>query len=64
MKSDKQEIEFMLYQLVNLYEDGKKKMMSTRKGDYHSLQELRNELGPDVIKFFFLEKKVRSSNGL
>ena len=57
MKSDKQEIEFMLYQLVNLYEDGKKKMMSTRKGDYHSLQELRNELGPDVIKFFFLEKK-------
>ncbi len=57
MKSDKQEIEFMLYQLVNLYEGGKKKMMSTRKGDYHSLQELRNELGPDVIKFFFLEKK-------
>ena len=31
--------------------------MSTRKGDFYSLKELRDELGPDVIKFFFLEKK-------
>ena len=57
MKSKQQEIEFMLYQLVNLYEDGSKKVMSTRKGDFYSLKELRDELGPDVIKFFFLEKK-------
>ena len=57
MKNKKQEIEFMLYQLVNLYEDGSKKTMSTRKGDFYSLKELRDELGPDVIKFFFLEKK-------
>ena len=57
MKSKQQEIEFMLYQLVNLYEDGSKKTMSTRKGDFYSLKELRDELGPDVIKFFFLEKK-------
>jgi len=57
MKSKKQEIEFMLYQLVNLYEDGNKKAMSTRKGEFYSLEELRKELGTDVIKFFFLEKK-------
>tara|TARA_B100001540_G_scaffold162592_1_gene143877 strand:+ start:560 stop:2269 length:1710 start_codon:yes stop_codon:yes gene_type:complete len=57
MKSKKQEIEFMLYQLVNLYEDGNKRAMSTRKGEFYSLEELRKELGPDVIKFFFLEKK-------
>ena len=57
MKSKQQEIEFMLYQLVNLYEDGSKRTMSTRKGDFYSLKELRDELGPDVIKFFFLEKK-------
>ena len=30
MKSKKQEIEFMLYQLVNLYEEGNKKTMSIR----------------------------------
>ena len=57
LKKDKQDIEFMLYQLVHLYEDGNKKAMSTRKGEYYSLEELRTELGPDVIKFFFLEKK-------
>tara|TARA_B100000945_G_scaffold128197_1_gene102125 strand:- start:5097 stop:6806 length:1710 start_codon:yes stop_codon:yes gene_type:complete len=57
MKSKEQEIEFMLYQLVNLYEDGNKRAMSTRKGEFYSLEELRKELGPDVIKFFFLEKK-------
>ena len=57
MKGENQEIEFMLYQLVNLFEDGTKKSMSTRKGEFYSLEDLRKELGPDVIKFFFLEKK-------
>ena len=57
MKKDGQNIEFVLYQLVNLYEDGIKKMMSTRRGEFYSLSDLREELGPDVIKFFFLEKK-------
>ena len=57
MKKDNQEIEFLLYQLVNLYEDGIKKIMSTRRGEFYSLSDLREELGPDVIKFFFLEKK-------
>tara|TARA_Y100000748_G_scaffold292271_1_gene280593 strand:+ start:552 stop:2261 length:1710 start_codon:yes stop_codon:yes gene_type:complete len=57
MKNKQQEIEFMLYQLVNLYEGGNKKTMSTRKGDFYSLSELRDELGADAIKFFFLEKK-------
>ena len=57
MKNDKQDIEFMLYQLVNLFEDGNKRSMSTRRGEFYSLEDLRKELGPDVIKFFFLEKK-------
>tara|TARA_B100001057_G_scaffold200697_1_gene201432 strand:+ start:15059 stop:16768 length:1710 start_codon:yes stop_codon:yes gene_type:complete len=57
MKSEGQEIEFVLYQLVNLHEEGIKKSMSTRRGEFYSLADLRKELGPDVIKFFFLEKK-------
>jgi arginyl-tRNA synthetase len=31
--------------------------MSTRRGEFYSLSDLREELGSDVIKFFFLEKK-------
>ncbi|RPG43321.1 MAG: arginine--tRNA ligase [Gammaproteobacteria bacterium TMED112] len=57
MKKEHQNLEFLLYQLVNLYEDGFKKTMSTRRGEYFSLNDLRKDLGPDVIKFFFLEKK-------
>ncbi len=57
MKKEHQNIEFQLYQLVNLYEEGVKKTMSTRRGEYFSLNDLREDLGPDVIKFFFLEKK-------
>ncbi len=57
MKKGHQNIEFLLYQLVNLYEEGVKKTMSTRRGEYFSLSDLREDLGPDVIKFFFLEKK-------
>ncbi len=57
MKSEGQQIEFLLYQLVNLHEEGVKKSMSTRRGEFYSLADLRKELGADVIKFFFLEKK-------
>ena len=57
MKKENQNIEFLLYQLVNLYGDGIKKTMSTRRGEFYSLGDLREDLGPDVIKFFFLEKK-------
>ena len=57
MKKEHQNIEFLLYQLVNLYGDGIKKTMSTRRGEFYSLGDLREDLGPDVIKFFFLEKK-------
>ena len=57
LKNDYQSLEIVLYQLVNLFENGKKKQMSTRKGDFFSLEELREEIGSDVIKFFFLEKK-------
>ncbi len=50
-------LDFILYQLVNLFENGKKKQMSTRKGQYEILAELEKDIGADVIKFFFLEKK-------
>ena len=57
MKKEHQSIEFLLYQLVNLYQEGIKKTMSTRRGEYFSLSDLKDDLGSDVIKFFFLDKK-------
>ena len=57
LSDNKKRLDFVLYQLVNLFEDGKKKQMSTRKGQYEILAELERDIGADVIKFFFLEKK-------
>ena len=57
IKKPKQNIEHILYQLVNLYEGGRKSTMSTRKGKFLSLKDLLNEFNSDLIKFFFLEKK-------
>ena len=57
LKTKEQKIEVLLYQLVNLFENGKQKQMSTRRGEFYSLEDLQTELGADAIKFFFLEKK-------
>ena len=46
----------MLYQLVNLYEDGKQNKCLLEKVNF-TLKDLYEELGSDAIKFFFLEKK-------
>ena len=57
IKKPNQNIEHILYQLVNLYEGGRKNTMSTRKGKFLSLNDLLSEYNSDLIKFFFLEKK-------
>lgn len=57
IKKPKQNIEHILYQLVNLSEGGRKNTMSTRKGKFLSLADLLSEFSSDLIKFFFLEKK-------
>ena len=57
IKKSNQDIEHILYQLVNLYEGGRKSTMSTRRGKFLSLADLLNEFNSDLIKFFFLEKK-------
>ncbi len=57
IKKTNQDIEHILYQLVNLSEGGRKNTMSTRKGKFLSLANLLSEFSSDLIKFFFLEKK-------
>ena len=57
IKKPNQDIEHILYQLVNLFEGGRKNTMSTRKGKFLSLADLLSEFSSDLIKFFFLEKK-------
>lgn len=56
---DKEKVEVLVYQFVTLVKDGKPFKMSTRKANFVTLDELMDEVGEDVTRFFFL---MRSPN--
>lgn len=56
---DNEKVEVLVYQFVTLVKDGKPFKMSTRKANFVTLDELMDEVGEDVTRFFFL---MRSPN--
>jgi arginyl-tRNA synthetase len=50
-------IHAIIYQFVTLTRSGEKVKMSTRKATYVTLDELVDEVGADVVRFFFLFRK-------
>jgi arginyl-tRNA synthetase len=52
-----QPIRAIIYQFVTLTRGGEKVKMSTRRATYVTLDELIDEVGPDVVRFFFLFRK-------
>jgi len=53
-------IHAIIYQFVTLTRAGEKVKMSTRKATYVTLDELIEEVGADVVRFFFLFRKSDS----
>jgi arginyl-tRNA synthetase len=53
-------IRAIIYQFVTLTRGGEKVKMSTRKATYVTLDELLDEVGVDVVRFFFLFRKSDS----
>ena len=51
----------LLHQIVNLERDGIQLRMSTRRGDYVTLDELVDEVGPDPVRYFMLARSANSS---
>lgn len=51
---DANKIDVLVYQFVTILKDGKPFKMSTRKANYVTLDELMDEAGADVTRFFFL----------
>ena len=47
-----------LVQFAVLYRDGQKAAMSTRSGEFVTLRELRNEVGNDACRFFYVLRKA------
>jgi arginyl-tRNA synthetase len=44
-------------QFAVLYRDGEKVAMSTRSGEFVTLEELRDEVGRDAARFFYIYRK-------
>ncbi|MCM8760119.1 MAG: arginine--tRNA ligase [Candidatus Omnitrophica bacterium] len=53
-------LNFIIVQLTTLYRGKEKLSMSTRKGQFISLKQLMDEVGPDASKFFFIFRKADS----
>ena len=54
---DPAKLEIALVQFAVLYRDGKKASMSTRSGEFVTLRELRQEVGNDAARFFYVLRK-------
>jgi arginyl-tRNA synthetase len=51
-------VEFILYQLVNLYRGGDPVRMSKRTGDIITLDEVLDEVGPDAARYTLLTRST------
>ena len=57
---DTKHIKVLLYQFVTLVRAGEKVKMSTRKANFVTLDELVDEVGSDVVRYFFIMRGMNS----
>jgi arginyl-tRNA synthetase len=57
---DDSKVHVLIHQFVTLKEGGKEKRMSTRKGEYVTLDELVDDIGPDAVRYFILARSPTS----
>ena len=55
---DPDQLTVELVQFVSLYRGKEKLAMSTRKGSFVTLRELRNEVGNDAARYFYIMRKI------
>lgn len=54
---DAEKLDVLLVQFAILYRGGEKVQMSTRSGEFVTLRELRQEVGNDAARFFYVMRK-------
>lgn len=54
---DENKLNILLVQFANLYRGGERLQMSTRSGSFVTLRELRDEVGTDAARFFYVMRK-------
>jgi len=58
MGYNKTQMQVQLVQFANLFENGSKVKMSTRSGNFYTLKQLIDDIGPDASRFYYLSKQA------
>jgi arginyl-tRNA synthetase len=58
MGYSKKQMKVQLVQFANLLENGSKVKMSTRSGNFYTLKQLIDDIGPDASRFYYLSKQA------
>ncbi len=51
------QLQFLLIQFANLFRGGERVQMSTRSGSFVTIRELRDEVGKDAARYFYVMRK-------
>lgn len=57
LNEDPERLKVLLVQFAILYRNGEKVSMSTRSGEFVKLAELREEVGNDAARFYYVQRK-------
>ena len=57
---DKSNIKVLIHQFISVLKNGKQVKMSTRKATYITLDELIEQVSPDVVRYFFIMRGINS----
>ncbi len=52
-------LQFLLIQFAILYKGGERMQMSTRSGEFVTIRELRDEVGKDAARYFYVMRKYQ-----
>jgi arginyl-tRNA synthetase len=58
MGYSKKQMQVQLVQFANLFDNGSKIKMSTRSGNFYTLKQLIDDIGPDASRFYYLSKQA------
>lgn len=56
---DPERLEFLLIQFANLFSDGQRQQMSTRSGEFVTIRQLREDVGKDAARYFYVMRRYQ-----
>lgn len=57
---NKENVKVIIHQFISILEDDEIVKMSTRKGNFITLEKLINDVGVDVVRYFFIMRSINS----